>query len=153
MKKNVKCPICGRISKTGMSADVHNRMHSAGLIDNQGHSYGTCSKCKKKLRNRDFVTLDTETGKLYHDDCSDPKGLKVVGDHSIGVQKEVTLGTAEIPHMEDVFPLVHEKTDEEKYILIMRWLYCNDKKFDSADHWRRELIDYIAEVLGVQIES
>ena len=41
----------------------------------------------------------------------------------------------------------HIKSKKEKVAEVIKWLYINDRKFDSREQWKEELIKFLEEIL------
>lgn len=169
-KKNIHCNVCGKTFSDGMSIITHMRLHSSGVIDSSGKKIPKCAECRKRFVEGDLVcridasNKDNRTGKTVDLHATEPDGkflCQAIWEsenmrmhtpekvHSIGELKAVEMPKSTEDGFSPIF--TEDLTNEQQYILIMRWLYLNDKKFNSSDEWRKALIDYIAQVLNIRI--
>lgn len=44
-------------------------------------------------------------------------------------------------------------TNEEKYILVLRWMYVSESKVNNGEEWRRELVKFLGKILEVDIDK
>ena len=44
-------------------------------------------------------------------------------------------------------------TNEEKYILVLQWMYVSEGKFNSGEEWRKGLVEFIGKILEIDLEK
>ena len=44
-------------------------------------------------------------------------------------------------------------TNEEKYILVLQWMYVSEGEFNSGQEWRKGLVEFIGKILEIDLEK
>ena len=44
-------------------------------------------------------------------------------------------------------------TNEEKYILVLQWMYVSESEFNSGEEWRKGLVKFLGKILEIDIEK